>query len=393
MSEMKICIIRHAYFPDDPRDRKQTFALLEAGHSVDVLCLRKLGQAASESDNKLKVFRIPLTHKRASIFRYITEYLLSFIMISVLISYLYTRKRYDCIQVSTMPDFLVFTTLLPKLLGAKVLLDLHEPTPEVWVTKHENRLPLLQSLQKNIEKMAIGYADRAITVTGALRHRFGERGANIEKFTVISNTCEEVFCEYSGARRSIPDGEFQLVTHGVIEERYGHEVVVRAVNSLRQRLPNLRLKILGDGEYKTAVTNLVRHLGCSDLVRFLGYVPFSDLLQELWESDIGVVAMNRSPYSELVDTNKMYEYIALRKPVIISRLKAVEENFDDSCIMFFEPGNHEDLARCIVEFHDNPEKRHELAENAYRRYEKTWWGETKKIYLRVIEGLIGEGTE
>lgn len=235
--------------------------------------------------------------------------------------------------------------------------------------------------------MAIGYADRATTVTGALRHRFGERGANIEKVIVVSNVCEEVFCDYSAARRSSPDGEFQLVTHGVIEERYGHEVVVRAVNSLRQRLPNLRLKILGDGEYKTAVTNLVRHLGCSDLVRFLGYVQFSELLQELWESDIGVVAMNRSPYSELVDTNKMYEYIALRKPVIISRLKAVEENFDDSCVMFFEPGNDEDLARCVLRLYHDAKKRRELVENTYLRFDQMRWGKTKNSYLEVFEVL------
>ena len=58
--------------------------------------------------------------------------------------------------------------------------------------------------------------------------------------------------------------------------------------------------------------------------------------------------------------------------------------------MFFEPGNHEDLARCIVELYHNPEKRNELAENAYRHYEKIRWKETKKIYLKVIENLNGK---
>ena len=120
---------------------------------------------------------------------------------------------------------------------------------------------------------------------------------------------------------------------------------------------------------------------------------FSYLLQRLREADVGIIAMNRSPYSELVDTNKMYEYMALRKPVIISRLSAVEENFDDSCVMFFEPGNHEDLARCIVELYHDTQKRRTLAENAYRRYEKMRWRESKKIYLKVIEDLVAGTTK
>ena len=105
----------------------------------------------------------------------------------------------------------------------------------------------------------------------------------------------------------------------------------------------------------------------------MGFVPINELLQRLRAAHVAVVAMNRSPYSELVDTNKMYEYIALRKPIIISRLPAVEENFDDSCMMFFEPGNHEDMARCIVELYDDPQKRRELAENAYRKVQRYDW--------------------
>lgn len=105
--QMKVCIIRHAYFPDDPRDRKQAFALLEAGHTVDIICLKKVGQDVREIINGLNVFRIPLAHRRSGIVRYFIEYTLSFLMITAVILYLFIQKRYDCIQVSTMPDFLV----------------------------------------------------------------------------------------------------------------------------------------------------------------------------------------------------------------------------------------------------------------------------------------------
>jgi glycosyltransferase involved in cell wall biosynthesis len=62
-------------------------------------------------------------------------------------------------------------------------------------------------------------------------------------------------------------------------------------------------------------------------------------------------------------------------------------------VRFFEPENHKDLARCIVELYDNPQKRRALGENAYRRYDEMRCGETKQIYTRVIEDLVGLSTE
>ena len=70
---MHVCILRHAYFPDDPRDRKQAFALAEAGHMVDILCLKKDGQSFFEEINGVRVYRIPLKHKRRGILRYFIE--------------------------------------------------------------------------------------------------------------------------------------------------------------------------------------------------------------------------------------------------------------------------------------------------------------------------------
>jgi glycosyltransferase involved in cell wall biosynthesis len=383
------CIIRHGYFPDDPRDRKMAFALIETGHSLDVICLKKKGQKAFELVRGVRVFRIPLTHKRAGWTRYFFEYSLSFLMISCLLIYLFIRNRYRVIQVCTMPDFLVFVTLIPKLCGAKIILDLHEPEPELWITKYgQKRLRVLLWPQVKLEQWAIRYADWSITVTETLRRRFAERGANINNITVIPNVTDEKafdlvqICEQ---RKSF--SIFRLVTHGTIARRYGHEITIKAVNHLRNEVPNLRFEILGDGEYKNALINLVEELGCGDRVSFLGHLPHSDLVKTLIKADVGVIAMERSPYSELIDTNKMYEYIHLRKPIIASKLPGVEINFDDSCMMLFEPGNYRDLARCIVELYNNPEKRYELAENAYSRYEKMRWSITNWVYCEIFEKL------
>ena len=111
----------------------------------------------------------------------------------------------------------------------------------------------------------------------------------------------------------------------------------------------------------------------------------------LQSADAGVIAMRRSPYSELIDTNKMYEYIALRKPVIITRLKPVARQFNESCVKLFEPGDVEDLARCILELYLDPQRGRELAENAYKRFEQLCWGHEKKKYVQVVHDLVIHG--
>ena len=70
----RICIIRHYYYPEDPRGRREAEALAAAGHHVDVLALRHEGELASEVINGVNVRRLPVKHYRGSVFHYAYEY-------------------------------------------------------------------------------------------------------------------------------------------------------------------------------------------------------------------------------------------------------------------------------------------------------------------------------
>lgn len=387
-----ICVVRHGYYPEDPRIFKEVRALCEANYAVDVLCLKRPGEKSSELVGKAQVYRLSHQHQRRSLLRYFYEYGLSFSKMLVMVTALHFRRSYDCIQVNTLPDPLVFVTIIPRLLGARVLLDMHEPTPELFITKYgENNSRLILKLIVFMEQLSIKYADAVLTVNEILRQRFIERGAHGHKIRVVRNVPDEGFST-NILGQSLTRG-LTLLTHGTILEIYGQEVIVRALSLLRDKVDELQLFIVGDGENAQQVYSLIEELGCSDIVTFTGRVPFSRIGEFINAADIGVVPLLRSPWSELCQPNKMFEYIACRKPVIVSRLKAIEESFDDSCVMFFEPGNHEDLARSIFELYNDPQKRRALADNAYRRYEKMRWRETKRTYLKVIEDLTDETKE
>lgn len=387
---MRICMVRHAHSLEDPRVLKEALALLARGHSVDIICLRGRARVRRCPYTGMTVFELPMRHKRLGICRYLFEYGLSFVTMSVLLSYLHVFKQYHCIQVNTMPDFLVFTTIIPRLFGAKILLDLHEPVPELWLAKRPaGGIQLLLIAQMFLQQLAIRYADQCITVTEALRRRLAKGGANIDKIVVVRNAPDDTAFYYdSNSTKHDFGGRFTLITHGTIEQRYGHELIVRAVCDLKEKLPDLQLEITGDGQYRKEIENLISELRCEEYVHLLGYIPTDQLMQRLRAADVGVVAMHLSPYSELIDTNKMYEYMALRKPIIISRLSPLAEVLDESCARFFEPGDYKDLARCVAELYHKPALRRQLAENAYRRYRQICWKASKDMYTNLVESLV-----
>lgn len=385
----KICIIRHGYFPNDRRVIKEVRALYDAGYSVDVICLNEGNEKSREVVNGVNVYRLTHQHKRGSLMRYAIEYGLSILKISIMLTVFHLKRHYDCIQVNTLPDFLVFTTVIPRLLGAKIVLDMHEPTPEMYMTIYGEKCS--QKMLKLIiflEQISIKFAHGVFAVNKTILERYVQRGANKQKLQVLRNVPPEEFGSSIVVQRENSKNGFTLLTHGTIVKRYGQEIMVRAVSLLRDKIKDLNVLIIGRGEDAPRVKSICEELGCLDIVNFTGYIPFSQVGEFLQIADVGVVPLMDSPFSELCQPNKLFEYIVYKKPVVCSRLKAVEESFDDSSIMFFEPGNYEDLARCVLELYNNPRKAERLAEQAYKCYENLMWSKAKKQYVYVIDSLV-----
>ena len=389
----KVLMLRHGNFPDDPRLKKQTNTLRENDYYVDIICLKKGKRPIIERKKNLNVYRVPYTRKRGSFVRYFFEYSISFLIYFISISIMFFRKRYDFIVIHTLPDYLSFTTIIPKIFGTKIFTDFHEPTPELVVTKYnvdENHF--LVKLTKWFEQSVIKYSDHAIAVTSSTKKKYIERGADPRKITVISNVCEENFFKRNSSTKN--ENNFILVTHGAIEERYGHETVIKALHLLKQKqYTDIIYRVPGAGTYKQSLIDTVNELGLESQVEFLGYLDFKELNDVVSNADAGVVAMYSNPYSELIDTNKMYEYIDLKLPVIVSRLAPIEDNFDSSNVMFFEPGNAGDLAGAIEKLYLNEEFAKKIAENGYRRYEEIKWSKMSKSFLKIFKDYSSDSVQ
>jgi glycosyltransferase involved in cell wall biosynthesis len=384
----RACIVRQNYYHEDLLVRREAQALKEAGFDVDVICAASPRRPREEMVDGIHLYHLPPQRKKGNVARYLFEYGAFFFLTALKLTLLHLQRPYALIQVNTMPDFLVFATLIPRLLGARVTLQMYEPMPELWLTK-SGLTPLIRFLEL-IQRWSLRYAHAAFAVTQQLKDSFVARGADPDKITVLLNVPDPRFFQVGDTDPlPSPDGHFTLICHGAIEERYGHDTMLEAVDALRAVLPNLRLRILGKGSYLPQFLAQTKALGLQDRVEYLGYVSFSQMVNELRRADAGIVAQKSSPYSNLVHTGKMYDYLCFHKPVIASRLRAVNAYFDDESLCYFTPEDAKDLARAIRYLWEHPQARETFARNGRRLYERYRWEQQRAAYIAVSRRLVG----
>jgi glycosyltransferase involved in cell wall biosynthesis len=281
----------------------------------------------------------------------------------------------------------VFAAAIPKLTGSRVVVYMNEPTPELFETLFGSRR--LSRLLARIEQRALRFADHAFTVTEQLKRRYVERGAADERITVVLNAADPA----TGLKgwsppESSANGEFTVLSHGAIEDRYGQDTIIEAASLLRRELPDLRVVLTGRGSNVEEMLRLIRERDLEDVVRFEGWVSRSRLNDLLHTSHVGVVAQKASAYSHLVHTYKMVDYWIFGLPVVASRLDATADLYDDSVIEYYEPDDARDLARALKRLHDEPERRAELARNGREAHERHGWSVQRERLLDVYRGLL-----
>jgi len=386
----RVCIIRHDYYPRENHVRRDAETLRDAGYRVDIICSKIRNEEKFEFVNGINVYRIPVSHGRGETLRYIVEYGAFFILSFIKLTLLHLEKKYTIVEVDTMPDFLIFVTAVSKLLGAKTILYMFEAMPELFASKYKvSRRHLVVRLLEIVERIASSYADHIVTVNEVIKKVFVSRKVPASKITVILNSPdEEIFKRESYVNGYMKRRKcFVLICHGTILKRYGFDTAIKAVAVLRNKIPNLSLEIVGDGEYIEELVSLVTHLDLEDMVNFEGYVSLDEIPNLIMESDIGLVPIAKDSFTDLMLPNKLFECIALGRAVISSNLITIRTYFSNDSILFFEAGNEKDLARCILELYQNPAKRKSLVTNASKIYEKYQWSKMKKKYLKVYEDL------
>lgn len=385
MNKKRICSVVQEYFPKDIRIRKQTETLIKNNFSVSVICLRNKWEKKHEVIDGVEIYRLNLSKKRASIFRYILEYFLFFILAFIKLNILDLKKRFNIVQVNNLPDFLVFSTIIQKLKGSKIVLDMHEIMPEFFMSKYNKSYSsFIIKLLKIIEKISLRFSSEVITINEPIKEIFQRRAIPNKEITIVMNTVDETVYPKMKLEN---DGYFNLVYHGTLSEIYGLDLAIQALKEFTKNDNQFRFYIFGEGPQRDYLRTLIESNNLQKSIFLMGQVPFEEIMFNLKKMTIGILPIRKDIFLDLSFSNKLAEYIYLKIPVIISNLNATQYYFSDDEITYFNAGDIKDLYKNIYFAYKNPETMREKAERAFQRYQSIRWSVMADRYLKLMNTM------
>lgn len=385
----RICVVRQAV-AWSPRAAREVRALADAGHTVELICVREGNEPLRQRRGSVTTWSLPVrSGPQDHALHYLLDYGRFFVLSALLVTALHLRRPFDLVQVNSLPDLLVLAACVPRATGTRVLLDLQECMPEFYATKFKRPMshPAVRLIVAT-EQLAVRFAHHVVTPTPQLKDTFVARGADESKIDVVYDGSDPVVFHPLPHVRPDP-GCFTVVSHGTVEERYGLDTAVRAVAALREEMPELRLRILGSGTDVPRLERLAAEHGVGPQVQIAGrFVPQDELVWAIASSDVGLVAMKRDAFRDLTLTCKMFDFLAMDKPMIISRTRSVEETIPPDAAELFESDDPQGLADAVRRLHNDEQRRTALVARAHVVAQPLSWDRQRQRYLAVVDRLL-----
>ena len=385
-----ICHIFFDEYPKDSRIRRYANCLIYEGYEVIVISLNNGSTNKYEEINGVKVYRINIKKKRGSFSRRLYEYALFEIVAFIYAIRIYIAYKPEIFHIHTLPDFLVFAALIPKLYGSKVILDFHELFPEAFL-QFNKKLTVKSFWYKMIlflEKVSFNFANEIIVFHDPAKEILKKRYGNKNEITTIMNGVDEDEIKDFNRKKS---GNFIIVYNGTINYNLNLSLVLKALlrikNSNSEKYKMIEFHLYGDGPDLENILNTAKELLVEN-VFYKGRIEFSEMMKKLETASLCVLPPLKDVYSDLFYSIKLIEMIYLRIPVAATRLNTYMKYYPENCLLYFDSDNDEELAERILFAYNCPEKLREYTENAFAEYQKYSWEIMRGRYVKLVKKIL-----
>ncbi len=398
MASIRVAAISFDWYPYEPRALRLAEAAANAGYEVDVICLRRPNESGYEVHNRVHVHRLSMSRSMGgSLPITLLRWCCFLLLAGITVTWMHLKRPYDIVVVHNMPDFLVFSALFPKLLGAKIILDVQDVSPELMAAKAKGPLRgIVRRLATWQERISTAFAHHIVTTGWLFEEVLLQRGIPMEKITSIHNSADPNL--FPAARRcplpsksSVKGEPFILMYHGTLAERNGLDTAIRALALARHVVPELRLDMNAiGGEQLPNLKRLVEELGLSDCVVFRGPCPIDKLVDFVVHGDIGIIPYKCNGFAELVLPTKCYEYAWMQRPMIASNTRAIRSMFRPESLVLCDSSKPESFAEAIIDLYQHSEKRAQMVVSAAEDYESYRWENMAQRYQQLLMSLCGK---
>jgi glycosyltransferase involved in cell wall biosynthesis len=389
---MRACMVGYAFYETDNRIRRYAEALVRRGDEVDAIVLRREGQVSFEVINGVNVYRIQKrVRDERSPFSHLRKVLMFLLRSAWVLTMRHLRSRYDIIHIHSVPDFEVFATIIPRLMGAQVILDIHDIVPEFYASKFKvSERSLTFRLLVLVEKFAAAYANHVIISNHLWRTKLIRRSVQPNKCTAIINYPDpSIF--FPRPRAVATNGDFVMCYPGTLNWHQGVDLAISALALLREEFPRIKLLIIGDGPDREKLRTMVIEQTLESRVTMIGSIPMEQVAETMANIDLGVVPKRNDSFGNEAFSTKTMEFMAMGVPVVASSTRIDQYYFGAHLVQFFEPERAEDLAAKILDLAHDSARRSTLRERGIDFIRHNNWDVKKNEYLELVDRLLERG--
>lgn len=387
---MNVCMIANAVYELDSRLLCYTKTLAELGHSVDVIVVQGENGVAAPELNGVRIYRIQRRkYTGRARLGHLYSVLAFFCRAASLVSRRELARHYHVVHVHSVPDVLVFCALLPKLRGSKLILDIHDVSPEFYVSKfHSSETSLIYRLLLRLERASAKFADYVIAANDIWRAKLVARSVPEDKCEAILSVPDRSIFRRSGRTRT--DGKIVVLYPGTLSWHQGLDIAIRGFARIRNVVPGAEFHIYGTGPEQEALRRLVDELGLGDRVKFNAPRTLWEIARIMENADLGIVPKRDDALGNEAFSTKTLEFMAMGVPVVIAATKVDCYYLDESVVKFFTPGNERSLAAALLTVIKDVAFQKALAERASRFVARNDWESNKNKYLNIMSRLVND---
>ena len=384
----RVCVVAYTFYESDNRVMRYAETLVQEGNDVEVLALQSGSNPQDERICGVQVHRLQsrVINEKSQL-SYAWRIWLFLMRAFYYVSKSDLKRKYHLVHVHSVPDFLVFSALVPRLRGTPVILDIHDILPEFYAGKFGggDRSFTFRFLTL-VEKLCANFASHVIIANHIWRERLISRSVAPSHCTVVLNSPDRSIFHLS-ANPPAKNGRFLLLYPGTLNWHQGLDIAIRAFSKICREVPYADFHIYGEGPSRPLLADLIRALGLEGRVVLQESRRLREIATIMEKADLGIVPKRKDNFGNEAFSTKIFEFMAMRVPVIVSDTRIDQYYFDNSLVRFFKGGDEDDLARCMLDLIQHPEKRRALVENASQFINKNDWNVKKEEYLDLVDRL------
>jgi len=249
---------------------------------------------------------------------------------------------------------------------------------DILITPNRNRL------FKEIVKYTIQKADVIHSQASHLTDRLTKLGADVSKIVTFCYGTDLNLVEEIKDAESIPREDFSIISTRHLKPIYDVETLIYAVEPILKRVTSAKVTILGEGNQKKSLQNLVTRLNFNSSVRFLGNQSQREVYRNLLRAQI-YVSTSLSDGSSI----SLMEAMACGAFPIVTNIAANQDliNHGENGFLF-SPRSFREAAELIAEALRNPDLRREAAIINYQKVKQMGAIQTNLQRLEEIYYLL-----